>query len=60
MNELPAELVAKMEAAKKASDKKCPTCGAGVGKWCEHRSDPLYNDDAPMVAPRIPVRVLPE
>jgi hypothetical protein len=31
---LSPELIAKMEAAKAACAKPCPTCGVGVGRWC--------------------------
>lgn len=34
MNALPQELVAKMEAAKAATARPCPTCHAGIGRWC--------------------------
>jgi hypothetical protein len=34
MYELPAELVAKMEAAKTATNERCPVCKAGVGRFC--------------------------
>lgn len=31
---LPAELVAKMEAAKTATNEPCPVCRVGRGKFC--------------------------
>jgi hypothetical protein len=34
MNGLPKELVAKMEAAKAATNEPCPTCHVGRGRWC--------------------------
>lgn len=34
LDTLPAELVAKMEAAKAATSEPCPVCRVGRGKFC--------------------------
>lgn len=32
-----SSLATRMQSAKTASRDKCPTCGVGRGRWCEHR-----------------------